>query len=183
MKRLTTALVLGALIIIQAAVGGSAPVAGAMEPSLDPRISDPIGNFNFRVEFDGMTEIAVFDGALGLGTVVSETTEIRPDGEPTILKRPGRTSFGEITLERGYTANEDLWTWRQNIEEGELDLRSMTIHVEELDGTRVVSWQFQNAWPSKVTGPFAAYDRDGNVRLAQRYTFCVDSGAPVASGR
>jgi phage tail-like protein len=115
-----------------------------------------------------------FDEMVGIGTE-TEVVEIRPDDLSVILKRPGRTRWGNITLERGYTATDDLWEWRRQIEAGVADLRAMSIRIDDAAGNPVAQWNFENAWPVKVSGPSVRADAEGQ-RLVETITFAVDRG-------
>ena len=42
-----------------------------------------------------------------------------------VRKKPGRTTYANIVLERGYTATDDLWQWRKNIEDEKIDRRAV----------------------------------------------------------
>ena len=51
---------------------------------------------------------------------------------------------------RGYTATDDLWQWRKNIEDGKIDRRSGSIIILDQDGeTEVARYNFYEAWPCK----------------------------------
>ena len=65
---------------------------------------DHIGNFNFKVEIEGVTQGA-FKNVEGLDSE-TEVVEFQ-DGEDIVLrKRPGRTKYSNLTLKRGYINTE-----------------------------------------------------------------------------
>ena len=63
--------------------------------------------------------------------------------------------WGDITLKRGITAEFDIWTWRKQVEDGLVDAARTNGSIIMLDQelTPVAQWDFENAWPSKVSGP------------------------------
>ena len=74
----------------------------------------------------------------------------------------GMDSGSTIVLERGYTATDDLWQWRQNIEDGLIDRRSGTITILDQDGSTVVArYNFYEGWPVKWYVPDFDSDQSG----------------------
>jgi phage tail-like protein len=49
----------------------------------------------------------------------------------------------------------DLWEWRKNVEDGDVQGARTNGSVVMMDqqGNDVARWDFENAWPSKITGP------------------------------
>ena len=88
------------------------------------------GSYNFLLEIAGITAdaktiIGGFKSCTGMESV-TEVIEFKQGNDRVVRKKPGRTSFGNIVLERGFTASDDLWKWRKNIEDGVIDRRSGT---------------------------------------------------------
>ncbi|MCA9924878.1 MAG: phage tail protein, partial [Anaerolineales bacterium] len=58
------------------------------------------------------------------------------------------------------TSNMDIWTWRKMVEDGKVeDARadgSIVMYDQSL--SEVARWNFQSAWPVKVTGPSVKAD-------------------------
>ena len=164
MKRIARALAVGLLLVCPVVLGSGTDEALAMD--------DGTTRHFFTVEIaEGSFP---FDVMVGLGTE-TEVVEVRPDDLSVILKRPGRTRWSDIVLERGYTATDDLWKWRRQIETGITDLRPMSIRIDDAAGNPVATWNFENAWPVKVTGPSVKADATGE-RLVETITFAVDHG-------
>jgi phage tail-like protein len=63
---------------------------------------------------------------------------------------------------RGITADMQIWTWRQKVEEGKIkDARyTGSIVMYDYNFEEVARWKVMNAWPSKVSGP--QFKSDGN---------------------
>ena len=117
--------------------------------------SDPFRAMNFRVEIDGVV-VGSFSEASGIG---SETTVIEYKDGTTgqIFLLPGDTHYSPVTLKRGMTDNMELWNWRQDVIDGKLDRKSMSIAILNAGGSEVARYNFVNAWPSKMSiGPLSA---------------------------
>lgn len=111
---------------------------------------DHIGNFNFRVEIEGVTQGA-FRNVEGLD---SETEIVEyQDGDDLVLrKRPGRTKFSNIVLKRGFVNTDDLWQWRKKVVEGKLERKSGSIVLCGDDGEEIMRYNFFEGWPCKWKG-------------------------------
>lgn len=112
---------------------------------------DPIGNFNFKVEIEGVTQGA-FRNVEGLDSE-TEVVEFQ-DGDDIILrKRPGRTKYSNITLKRGYINTTELWDWRKKVIDGVIERKSGSVILVADDGqTEIMRYNFFEAWPSKWKG-------------------------------
>lgn len=67
-------------------------------------------NFKYSVAIDGFENMG-FSAVNGLTREV-EVIEYREGGEATTMRKfPGQTSFGNVTLERGFTTDSDLVQW------------------------------------------------------------------------
>lgn len=115
------------------------------------------GAYHFLLEISGprnqRTIIGGFKSVSGMDSE-TEVVEFKEDDSKRLHKRPGRTRYGNIVLERGYTATDDLWEWRKSIEEGKNDRRTGSVIVLDQDGTtEVARYNFFEAWPCKWFGP------------------------------
>lgn len=116
------------------------------------------GNYHFLLELQGIisdTKIIVggFKSVSGMDSQ-TEVVEFKQGNDKVVRKKPGRTTYSNIVLERGYTATDDLWTWRKNIEDGKIDRRSGSVIVLDQDGsTEVARYNFFEAWPCKWNVP------------------------------
>ena len=71
---------------------------------------DPYANCNFLVEIDGITQ-AGFADVSGLDVSVA-THEYREGSDPTTVRKlPGMTSYSNIVLRWGLTADSQLFDW------------------------------------------------------------------------
>jgi len=112
------------------------------------------GAYNFLLEVQGIISDnkIIVGGFKSMSGMDSETeiVEFKQGNDTVVRKKPGRTTYANIVLERGYTATDDLWTWRQNIENGKIDRRSGSIIILDQDGqTEVARYNFYEGWPCK----------------------------------
>jgi len=124
------------------------------------------GGFNFLLEIGGITGDAkqVVGGFKSMSGMTSETEiiEFKQGNDRVVRKKPGRTTYSNIVLERGYTATDDLFKWRKNIEDGIIDRRAGTITVLDNDlETIVAEFNFYEAWPCKWIVPEMDSDQSG----------------------
>ena len=117
------------------------------------------GSYNFFLEISGITDsdskkiIAGFKTVSGMESE-TEVIEFKQGNDLVVRKKPGRTTYSNIVLERGFTATDDLWQWRKNIEDGLIDRRSGTITMLDQDMQTVVAqYNFFEAWPCKWKVP------------------------------
>lgn len=117
-----------------------------------PHDTDPYGLYNFYVEWNGIIH-AGFQECSGL-TSSQTPGEYREGTDPlTMRKISGLNTYGNITLRRGVTNNDELWRWRENLMNGIADRRDISIVL--LDDVRVekVRWNLFFCWPTSWTGP------------------------------
>ena len=121
-----------------------------------PGRKDPLIAPRFTVKFGSKLQ-----GAFRECTVV--TAEHEPaeykfaddKGQPGYFAIPGRMKFGRITLKRGLTDDMSAWKWRKEVEDGKVqDARTNgSILMCSQDGSPIAEYNFENAWPLKVSGP------------------------------
>ncbi len=118
---------------------------------------DPLVAFKFGLEIEGKLS-GYFTSVSGIGSEseVIEHKIVNPDtGETIIQKIPGRLAWTEVTLRRGVTSSIDIWNWRQEVVSGKIeDARTnCSIIAYNQANEEIARWNFENAWPSRVTGP------------------------------
>lgn len=114
---------------------------------------DPFRTFNFRLEFNGQ-EIGGFSEVSGL-TADGDAVDYREGSDPqlNVRKLIGMRKFGPVTLKRGYTPDRTLWDWHNNISNGVVDRRDVTIILLNEARDPVLRWNVENAWVNKIEGP------------------------------
>ena len=136
-----------------------------------PRESPLVGNYNFLLEIEGVV-MGRFTNVEGLSVEI-EVIEFREGGDDGIIRKiPGRTKYGDITLERGYTATDDLWTWQQEVIDDPTIRKSGSIRVLSKNGTELARFNFFEAWPSKYALGVEA--ESGNVIAIEELTLAVE---------
>ncbi len=122
----------------------------------DQHSEDPLLGFNFMLELEGKMA-GYFTECSGIGSEheVTEHKVVDNQGHEVTRKIPGRVKWTDITLKRGITSAMDIWTWRDKVLQGEMKEARTNCTVTLLDRAYqpVAIWHFNNAWPSKCTGP------------------------------
>jgi phage tail-like protein len=127
-----------------------------MAITTDSSREDPLVGFHFGVEIQGKVT-GYFTECSGLGSEneVTEHKVVNEQGVEVVLKIPGRLKWENIVLKRGITSNMDIWEWRQMVVDGNVSGARSNGSVVMYDQAlaEVARWNFENAWPLKVTGP------------------------------
>lgn len=134
------------------------------------RPHDHIGQFNFKVEIEGVT-VGAFRNVEGLD---SETEVVEyQDGDDIILrKRPGRTKYTNLTFKRGYVNTDELWNWRKKVIEGKVERKSGSVILCADDGSEIMRYNFFEAWPCKWKG--FSLDGKGNDVTVEEVEMAVE---------
>lgn len=124
---------------------------------------DPLVGFHFAVDLGGAIK-GYFTECSGLGSEheVIEQKVVNEKGQQVVIKLPGRMKWENITLKRGITSSMDIWTWRKKVEDGDVEgaRQNGSIVMYDQNLKEVARWNFERAWPVKVSGP--APKADGN---------------------
>jgi phage tail-like protein len=111
---------------------------------------DPLRNFRFRVEIEGVVT-AGFSEVL-IGATTTDVIDYREGTDPPYVRKlSGLTKFGNITLKRGMTTSLDLFQWHRQIISGQLanSRRNVIIIVQDESGTDQARFVVTEAWPVK----------------------------------
>lgn len=114
------------------------------------REHDHIGNRNFKVEIEGVTQGA-FAECSGVEVVV-EVVRYQDGDDLRERKRPGETEYANIILKRGYTNTEELWNWMKSAIDGKVERKSGSIILLADDGTEISRYNFYEGWPCRWKG-------------------------------
>lgn len=115
------------------------------------RPKDPYKVFQFVVEING-TQVGGFSEVTGL-EVRTEVDEYREGGvNEYVHKLAKETRYQNLTLKRGITDATEMWDWHQQIVNG--DIQRKTVSVVLLDSQRQEKWRwvFRDAYPVKWNG-------------------------------
>ena len=120
------------------------------------RDSDPLVGFTFGLDIDGIT-VGFFTSCNGIGSSheVIEHKVVDKTGHELVQKIPGRMTWEDITLKRGITDAMDIWKWRAQVEKGTMKeaRKNGSVVMYDRNYEEVARWNFENGWPSKVSGP------------------------------
>lgn len=120
------------------------------------RESDPLIGFMFALDVGGRVT-GYFSEVSGIGSEheIIEHKVVTDAGVELVQKIPGRLKWGDVTLKRGITDNLQIWEWRDMVIAGTMsDARqNCSIIMYDRNYAIAATWNFDNAWPSKVTGP------------------------------
>jgi phage tail-like protein len=129
---------------------------------------------HFRLKLGGKETVGVFKEVTGLDseTEIQEHKSTDANGNPYVRKVPGATKWSNITLKRGIDAQKGLWEWRNTvIKEGPDKARiEGTIELCDYDGKALVTYQFEQGWPSKYSG--ASLNASSNEIAMEELQIC-----------
>jgi phage tail-like protein len=111
---------------------------------------DPLRNFRFRVEIEGVVTAGFSE--VQIGATTTDVIDYREGTDPPYVRKlSGLTKFGNITLKRGMTASLDLFHWHRQIVNGQLasSRRNVIIIVQDESGADQARFVVSEAWPVK----------------------------------
>jgi len=111
---------------------------------------DPLGNFRFRLEIDGL-QVAGFS-EVSIGATSIEIIEYREGNEPAhVRKLPGLRKSADVVLKRGVTASMELYDWHRQVLQGQIATarRNVVVIVEDETGADQARFVVTGAWPAK----------------------------------
>jgi phage tail-like protein len=117
---------------------------------------DPFLLTSFWIEVQGIV-LASFAECSGLNAE-TEVQEYAEGGRNDVVYRlPVRTRFSNISLRRGWTTSNDLWTWYQEVIDGVIRPRDCSIVMCANDGQNpaeeLARLNVAQAFPIKWQGP------------------------------
>ena len=112
---------------------------------------DPLRNFRYRLEIDGIDQAGFAEVAVGDSS--SDPIEYREGDEPkTVRKLNGLNKYANITLKWGITESTALADWRQLVvDDGPLQdaRRTVVIRIQNEAGEDKAAFEVVKAWPCK----------------------------------
>jgi phage tail-like protein len=112
--------------------------------------TDPVRNFRFRLEIDGL-QAAAFSEAM-IAETTTEAIDYREGSDPMhVRKLSGLTKFGNITLKRGITDSLEIYNWHKQIMAGQVqsNRKQVAIIVVDEAGADKARFVVSEAWPTK----------------------------------
>ncbi|MEO0442567.1 MAG: phage tail protein [Pseudomonadota bacterium] len=131
---------------------------------------DPVRSYNFFVDIND-TIVAGFSEVAGL-TAEGDPVEYREGADPEnhVRKLTGLRKYSNLTFKRGYTQDDTLWRWFNNIANGQDDRRLITISLMDEAHRPVISWTAEGAWINKIEGP--SFNATGNEVSIESMEVC-----------
>jgi phage tail-like protein len=114
---------------------------------------DPFAAFNFTLDIDGLAGSHGFSECSGANTEQDVIEYREGTMDAAVIKLPGLKKFGDITLKRGYTTNNELWKWRRTVLDGKTTRLTGHIVLNDEAGKPALRWKFTNAWPRRYSAP------------------------------
>jgi phage tail-like protein len=114
-----------------------------------PARSDLARSPSVRLELDG-SSLGSFSKIEGLSVSV-EILEFRDGGDPNAIPRklPGRTTFANITLKRGFVNQSFFESWIGQVREGDQGFRkNLAIVILGRNGAEVARYNLFECWPA-----------------------------------
>ena len=111
-------------------------------------------SFQFMVEIDGVSQ-ARFQEISGIDAT-TDVIEYREGGDFLgTRKLPGQTKHSNLVLKRGYTDDEQLWKWYEQVMSGKTEEIRRNLSIIQLDmaGKEKFRWNLFQTFPVKYTGP------------------------------
>ncbi len=114
--------------------------------------TDPYPAYTFFVEISGIVQ-ASFSECSGLEASI-EVQEYSEGGlNSYVHKLPGRVKYADLTLKHGTAGSDDLWKWFQDVAQGKVERKNISIVLYDPAGNEVRRWSFAGAYPIRWTGP------------------------------
>jgi len=112
---------------------------------------DPYRAFRFKVELNGV-QIGGFSDVTGL-EVSTEVEEYREGGVNGYVHKIAKESrYPNLVLKRGITDSTDLWLWHQEVVRGNVQRKTVSVILEDVQGREKWRWVFYEAFPIKWSG-------------------------------
>jgi phage tail-like protein len=113
---------------------------------------DPYLSFRFLVEINGLI-VGGFSEVSGL-QAETKIEEIREGGvNDYVHKLPKITEYLNISLKRGITDSDELWKWHQDVVNGKVERKTVSVILMDSERNEKWRWYFEHAYPVKWTGP------------------------------
>lgn len=114
---------------------------------------DPLRNFRYRLEIDGITQ-AGFSEVMIAETTIDAVDYREGTDPPHVRKLSGLTKYGNITLKWGLTVGGsalDLFKWHADVSAGQVkDRRKKVVIIPQAeDGSDAARFVVTDAWPVK----------------------------------
>lgn len=131
---------------------------------------DHIGNHNFKIEIEGVTQGA-FAECDGLEVEV-EVVETLDGDDPIVRKRPGHVHYANIVLKRGYVNTTELWDWIKEVLDGKVLRKAGSVILLDDTHDEISRYNFFEAWPCRWRG--FEFNRNGTGASVEELEIVVE---------
>ena len=115
------------------------------------RNKDPYDGFRFRVEILGL-QVGGFSQVTGIEREV-QLEDFREGGlNDYTHKLATVTKYQNLSLKRGLADATELWQWHQDVVNGKIERRPITVLLMDSLGNDKWRWVFDGAYPVKWSG-------------------------------
>jgi phage tail-like protein len=128
----------------------------------------------YQVKIEGFRS-ADFDEIEGLSGAI-EVVAFQDGDDLVLRKRPGRVSFGDITLRRGRLDAVDFYRWWYAARSGKVERRGVDIAFLDGRGRALLQWHLE-AWP--VSWSVSARGAEGKLVALESFTLAVEAAELV----
>lgn len=164
----------------QAPAAEPAAVSAAAIRAVGKHKGDYLPAHNWKIEIDGVLVGGFKDMSLnidgteaaGFEAIVEVESDYRNGDDPITHKRPGKAKYKNITLKRGFVADDSLLAWLALGEKAER--KSGSIIYLDREGNEVLRYDFFAAWPSLARGGKVIMDRDTGLAIAEQVEFVAE---------
>ncbi|HMJ94111.1 MAG TPA: phage tail protein [Allosphingosinicella sp.] len=114
--------------------------------------NDPLRNFRYRLEIDGIVQAGFSEVAIGDAS--NDPIEYREGNElTTVRKLKGLNKYGNITLKWGLTDSIELANWHRMVVDDATQLsaarKTVVIRIQDDSGADKAAYEITRAWPTK----------------------------------
>ncbi len=121
-----------------------------------PTTTPPPTIVALQLELDGIAA-AFYTSCDSIGSE-SQVIEATAGGGATTIRLPGKTTFLNITCSRPLSSDKTLWTWRKQLENGNLQRKNGSVILLDQSGQEFTRFNFGNGWPQSLK--ISAIDTD-----------------------
>jgi phage tail-like protein len=112
---------------------------------------DPYVGFRFRVEILGL-QVGGFTQVTGIEREVT-TEDFREGGRNDYTHKLATvTKYQHLSLNRGIADATELWQWHQDVVNGKIERRQISVVLTDAFGDERWRWVFEKAYPVKWSG-------------------------------
>jgi phage tail-like protein len=141
---------------------------------------DPYSGCNFLVEIDGLL-VGGFREVRGLEANI-QVEEYAEGGENGYIhKLPGETRYPNLVLLRGLTDLDTMWGWFNDVSQGVIDRRNITLLVLDQQRIPAMWWNIKDALPIKWVGPELRANNDSEIATESIELIHRGISKPIAS--